>query len=160
VDVLVDAADYERLWPEGWYLLVTKQGKRYAVAHIDGRLAYMHREVLSGLVAGRAQVDHKNGNTLDNRRENLRVATPSQQRANSKKRRGSASPYKGVYVRGDRFLAKIKRAHIGTFRTEEAAARAYDAAALIEFGEFARLNFPVNALPSETSPGAGQGGIA
>lgn len=142
--VLLDAEDGARLGDERWYLLTTKQGKRYAVAHGEcGKLLYLHREVLGAV--GRQQVDHKNGDTLDCRRSNLRVATPGQNRANSRKRRGSASQYKGVYPSGSRWLARIKLVRLGSFPTEIEAARAYDSAARAEFGEFARLNFPGDA---------------
>lgn len=146
VQVLLDGPDAARLGHLSWYLLVTKQGKRYAVAHgPNGRLLYLHREVMAPL-ASRAQVDHRDGNTLDNRRLNLRVATPGQQRANSRKKsdRAYSSRFKGVSrPKGcARWLAQIRLRRIGYFATEEEAARAYDAAAVVEFGEFACLNFP------------------
>lgn len=143
--VLLDAEDYERLGDERWYLITTKQGKTYAVAHGEcGTLLYLHREVL-GPLQGRAQVDHKNGNTLDCRRENLRIATSAQNAANRRKRAGTSSRFKGVSSRGPRWLAKINTRYLGTFDSQEDAARAYDRAARVEFGEFARLNFPEDA---------------
>ena len=62
-----------------------------------------------------------------------------------KPRRSCSSRYKGVSKKGSRWYAKIAGRHISTFATEESAARAYDAAAHLEFGEFARLNFPREA---------------
>jgi hypothetical protein len=105
----------------------------------------MHRAVL-GLSAGdRTRVDHKDHDTLDNRRSNLRVSTRSQNSANQLKTRGT-SKYKGVHKLKDRWKAQIevdgKKRYLGSFVREEEAARAYDAAAVEAFGEFALINFP------------------
>ena len=107
----------------------------------------MHRD-LCGLAAGdRRQVDHINGDGLDNRRINLRICTPSQNSANKRKGNGTySSKYKGVswakdrskwdaYIRVNRVLRKL-----GGFVNEDDAARAYNEAALKAFGGFANLN--------------------
>jgi hypothetical protein len=91
-------------------------------------------------------VDHINRDTLDNTRENLRVATRAENLRNSKLRSDSKCNFKGVSKKGNRFIARIqisvdKRLHLGYFNTEEDAARAYDAAAKQYFGNFANLNF-------------------
>jgi hypothetical protein len=102
--------------------------------------AYLHRELCGdrpGLV-----VDHINGDTLDNRRSNLRHVT---RQGNVWNRRAtSVCGLKGVtlHKRTGRWQAAISRTYIGLFATAEAAARAYDAAARERFGEVARLNFP------------------
>jgi hypothetical protein len=104
----------------------------------------MHR-----LLAAWPLVDHEDGNGLNNQRANLRPATQSQNLANQRKRPGLTSQFKGVrwYGKLTPWRASIsiggRRVHLGSFITEEAAARAYDAAALAEWGEYARLNFPV-----------------
>lgn len=104
----------------------------------------MHRLIL--LAPDTTLVDHINGDPLDNRRENLRYATQSQQNANRHRTFG-ASRFKGVYRRRDglKWCAQCrvpggKQRYLGSFDSEEDAARAYNAAATELFGEYARLN--------------------
>ncbi len=106
----------------------------------------MHREVAhtpEGL-----ECDHINGNSLDNRKANLRSATRQQNCWNSRKRRPkSLSKYKGVSYskRGRPWKAMLtvngKRMYFGSFNKEAEAAKAYDTAAKKYFGKFAALNF-------------------
>lgn len=117
------------------------QGK----VRVDGRLVnvYLHRWLLdapSGM-----DVDHINGDPLDNRRNNLRLATRAQNCANTPPRAGE---FKGVHWHpyAGRWCARMndgqKNRSLGYFTNPEDAARAYDAAAWEAFGEFAFLNFP------------------
>jgi hypothetical protein len=111
------------------------------------------------------QIDHKNGNGLDNRRDNLRKATATENNRNRMKLRAPcASKYKGVWRHYDKWGAAIwdkgKSIKLGRFDTEAKAAEAYDAAARRLHGEFARVNFPINgeqsaihrSFPSTGSP--------
>ncbi len=108
----------------------------------------MHRIIMG---AGKGeQVDHINGDGLDNRIENLRMCTYSENYQNSRKRKNCSSKYKGVHFYKDsqnwRAMITIPNTghpiHIGLFKEEIEAAKAYDAKASELFGEFARLNFP------------------
>lgn len=93
-------------------------------------------------------IDHINGDRGANYWTNLRAATWGQNSRNSLPQRNAASRFKGVtwHKRDEIWFARIlvegKRLQIGTFVAEETAARAYDAAAKVHFGEFAKLNFP------------------
>jgi hypothetical protein len=123
--------------------------------HQDGHYAVVvGTRPLARLIMGNPRgldVDHKNRDTLDNRRENLRVCTRQQ---NLRNRRGwSSTGYKGVRYRKARtgkgrecYEAWIgvdgRHVYLGRGRTPEEAARLYDHAARERFGEFAYLNFP------------------
>jgi hypothetical protein len=113
---------------------------------------FLHHAVLG--VPSHVHIDHKDGNGLDCRKQNLRLADNSLNHANIGKMRGVyTSRYKGVYRdnRRKRWAAQIRireyRTTIGRYETECEAAVAYDAAALFHFGEFAKTNFPWSLPP-------------
>lgn len=117
------------------YRLIEIRGKRY-LAH---RLAFLY---MTGVVP--CEIDHKDGNGLNNAWSNLRPATRNQNRANSRLSKKRLLP-KGVYkVTGyaDRWQAKIvinkQHVYLGSFDTQEAAHNAYLRKAAEAFGEFAR----------------------
>lgn len=92
-------------------------------------------------------IDHINGDPRDNRRCNLRIATPKQNSRNASLRKDSSTGFKGVHYRKNRnsFVALIrvdnKLKYLGSFKDPNEAAKAYDKAAFLYFGEFARPNF-------------------
>ncbi|MFH1371856.1 MAG: HNH endonuclease [Planctomycetota bacterium] len=146
---ILDKKDYYELCNYKW-TIGGHGSKFYAVRVViageDIKTLRMHREIMNapeGLV-----VDHKNSNSLDNRRENLRIATQAENMLNRKKRANTSSRYIGVWFAKEkgkwesRITHKGKKVYIGSFEIEEAAARAYDVAAKKYRGEFARLNFP------------------
>ena len=94
-------------------------------------------------------VDHENGDTLDNRRANLRLATHYQNTCNRRKIKSkTSSRFIGLYFekRSSRWVTAIKnhgkKIYLGRFKSEIDAAHAYDEAAKKYHGEFAHLNFP------------------
>jgi hypothetical protein len=141
---VVDDWRYEELRPFVWCL----HEKGYAYGWVNGKPMKMHR-LVADVVPGQ-EVDHKNGDKLDNRESNLRPATRSQNLANRDKREGCSSRFKGVCwdKRAGKWMAYAvvdgKQKFLGYFvyDEEEEAARTYDLKALEVFGEFALLNFP------------------
>jgi hypothetical protein len=113
----------------------------------------MHRFIL-GVTDPTQEVDHRNGYGMDNRRENLRLATRSQNGANRRKTaRKTSSRFRGVFwCKGkEQWQATVKlhgkQIILGYFSDEKDAARAYDVAAVEHHGEFANLNFNRHGAP-------------
>jgi hypothetical protein len=155
---LVDAADEEAVLSKHWCASHNGHSRYYVRANVrraDGSKVsiLLHRFLLDAQPG--EHVDHINGDTLDNRRSNLRLCSNRQNHQNmtsANMRRGS---FKGVTWsrNAGKWMAQIcagpiqkdghrKRIYLGYFSDKNAAARAYDAAALEHFGEFAALNFP------------------
>ncbi len=147
---LIDAADAALLAGYSWYAELHRH-TYYARAHVPGSGRYGRSVYMHHLLAGPG-TDHRNRDGLDNQRSNLRPATVSQNNANARKHscNGGGAPssvFKGVADSGySGWRAYIWRdsaqRYLGTFATEEDAARAYDAAAVAQWGEYALLNFP------------------
>lgn len=146
---LIDEADAERVLQYKWYAAPGPH-TFYACRTIYGaagpmtkKNVHMHRWLLNAPTG--VAVDHKDWNGLNNQRSNIRLCTAGQNRANRRFVSNRAG-YKGVRLsRGttNRFQAYIKKyISLGSFGSAEEAARAYDAAAIELFGEFASLNFP------------------
>lgn len=151
---LVDEEDFERLNQWKWFAHRRGQSRRFYAARNSPtdesgrrRMVHMHREVI-GAPDG-IDVDHKRVmDTLDNRKNNLRLASPSQNQGNTGVKKSNSSGYKGVcWDQGTNSwlvqlrVRKAKKLH-QHFALKDDAARAYDKAAREHFGEFARLNFP------------------
>ena len=146
---IVDDEDFGELKRYSWYALKRRHGpmaRRMMKRDNNGkqRSVYMHRQIMQA-PAG-MQVDHRNHDTLDNRRANLRICTAHQNLGNMRKRPGLSSRFKGVYWVESRgkwrasISAEKRTKPLGYFEDEVAAARAYNHEAILQFGEFARLN--------------------
>ena len=145
----VDEFDAERVLRVNWRAARhrnTVYACRRGLGDSEPGTVYLHRFVLDaprGL-----SVDHINGMGLDNRRANLRLATQSQNSANSVRHRDGRSRFKGIYFDRDtgRWRAEIafagRKLRLGRFARDTDAALAYDAKARELFGEFAAVNFP------------------
>lgn len=144
---VVDDDDYAWLSQWSWTAVKPRKSRSWYAHMQDGRRTRALHRVIMGDPAG-AEVDHVNGDGLDNRRENLRVVTHQQNTRNTRLRRTSRSGYKGVSKAKhvDAYRARIfldgKEVWLGYFKSAVEAARAYDEAARRLFGKYASLNFP------------------
>lgn len=141
---LVDDEDYELLSPHKWH--ASQANAKFYAARNSGRPPNrmplrMHRIICP--VPPGMQVDHINGNTLDNRRANLRPATHAQNVHNRGITRFNMSGYKGVTWNHRRWMARIEvdglPKYLGTFDSPAEAHAAYRVAAEKLHGEFARF---------------------
>lgn len=149
----IDATDREEVAQFKWFANGTP-GRFYAARHrrVGGKqeTILLHRFLMRAEVG--QEVDHRNGDTLDNRRANLRVCTHKQNGRNARTPTHNTSGFKGVGQRGKLWRAYLvdggKQIHVGSsFATAEDAARAYDVEAVRRFGQYARTNFaPIDVL--------------
>lgn len=148
-EAIVNNGDFVALSKHRWYALASGTGPIYAARKSCGKVLLMHR-VLLGLQNPKRKVDHRNGNSIDNRRRNLRIATDQQnQRGFLTPRKNKTSQFRGVcwrqYSSGGCWRAKIcvnqKNVNLGHFSSQQDAAAAYDRAARKYFGKFASPNF-------------------
>lgn len=146
---IVDDEDFQRLNAVKWFAHRAPNGKFYACRQVrcaDGkqRPEWMHKVVLG--ISRDVEGDHIDGDSLNNRRGNLRPATSQQNLCNRDLFRNNRTGFRGVVIRRGRFVAQItshqRTFYIGQFGTAEEAARAFDAKASELHGPFARLNFP------------------
>lgn len=154
---IVDDADFE--WLNQWKWMYHYTG--YAVRSTYDRLTKkkgnirMHRTILSA--PPDKDVDHIDGDGLNNQRHNLRLATPSQNLANHKRKKHNTSGYTGVSwdKKRQKWRAYIgidgKWKYLGRFDSKLAAAKAYDQAAVAYFGPFAKLNLKIPPTQAATS---------
>jgi hypothetical protein len=143
---LVDDDDFEWLNQWKWYYKDGYAARNITVGKKKQKTIRMHIEIMKP--PDGMDIDHIHGDGLDNRKLELRLCTMPGNIANSKIRVDNVTGYKGVsfHKRRGKFISQIrvnnKLKHIGYYVTAEEAAHAYDNAAVVFFGQFARLNFP------------------
>ena len=147
---LLDVKDYYRLRIFKW--VVYGNGHNLYAIRLQftdpnkTKTVYMHREIMNP--PADLVVDHKNCDGLDNRKDNLRLATQAQNTRNRRKKKNGSSQFLGVYFNKEKsawdsqISSQGKRMFLGRFDNEIDAARAYDEAARKYHKDFARLNFP------------------
>ena len=153
--VLVDNEDYKELMTKTWY---AQEGNKtwyaYVTLIIDNKpkSIAMHRCIMDLELNDPRQVDHINGNGLDNRKINLRLATNQQNCFNvAPKHKDKTSIFKGVYkTKSGKYEAQIKLNYksnsLGRYNTPEEAAKVYDSVAMFYVGEFAYTNTEKNTI--------------
>ena len=150
LSTLVDDSDFDFLNQWRWCAQKTKHGFYVKRAEEKGgkhKTIYMHRMLCAG-----KKVDHKNHDSLDNQRHNLRPASHAENIHNSRIQRNNTSGFKGVAWDRSRnkWVAYIKvnmrHTTLGRFDTRKTAAEAYDYAAVNNFGRFACTNASLGLL--------------
>ena len=145
---LVDDDMYEYLNQWKWSYGKSPTGEN-AYRHTHNGRFYRSNIVMARLIMKAPpdlEVDHIDHNALNNQKYNLRICTHAQNDRNSKIRNDNTSGYKGVSWRPDRkkwranININMRQLHLGYFDDPKSAAKAYNKAALIHFGEFALLN--------------------
>jgi hypothetical protein len=142
---LVDDEDWPWLVEYVWHLSVNGYAKHCFTIRYRGHFAYMHRVVTNA--PDHLYVDHKDHNPLNNQKWNLRICTNAQNVSSQAVRvSNKTSNHKGVSWDKNRCLwaaaisVGYRTIHLGRFRCQEEAAKAYNSAALKHFGQFAVLN--------------------
>jgi len=143
VNYFIDDDDFEKISKYNWCLSYDKKLDGFYVRSTCKNIK-IHRLITD--CPSDKVVDHINHNTLDNRKENLRICTRSENLRNCKKyKNGYVSKYKGLnLLPSGNFQVRIqynkKPLWLGTYKTEKEAAEIYNKKALELFGEFANLN--------------------
>jgi HNH endonuclease len=146
----VDEESYQLIKDKRWFGEKHTYSKKYYVVYRynHNKRIYLHRFLLS-VTDSKIQVDHKDGNTLNNKLSNIRACPKGKYNAiNRPKQRNNTSGYKGVFKREDTKTLKYRAAirvdqrliSLGTFENPKEAAKCYNEAAIKYFGEFAHLN--------------------
>jgi hypothetical protein len=153
---IVDESDYEELSKHKWHLkkVIRTNNINYYVRRtnrsgVGPSTIYMHRQLMG--YKDQLEIDHINGNGLDNRRSNIRFCTKSQNMRNRCNTGKNKTGYKGVFqdkrLNHMDYIAHLRLGKIlkqsRRFRSLIDAAKAYDKMALEHYGEFANINFPI-----------------
>ena len=145
-NAIVDASDFDWLNQWNWCAQWNPNSQRFNAMRWgkregNSRGIYMSRFIL-GLTEPKIGADHIDGNTLNNRRENLRPATGAENHANQARPVRNSSGYKGVMKMGEKWAAQIsvrgETVYLGTFESLERAALAYAEAAKLRTGNSSR----------------------
>ena len=147
--IIIDDEDFEKVKEYKWHVSPQAKGRPlYAKTMIkkDGKIKIikLHRLIMN--FPSGYTIDHINNDSLDNRKENLRICTSRENSLNCIKRKTGTSVYKGVSFDKSRnkyassIMVNRKTVHLGRFETEDQAAIAYNIAAVKYFGRFARPN--------------------
>lgn len=140
-EILLDPEDLEKFRKLPCFVLKNHLHYKYYGVKVGNKKTYLHRLVVNApedLV-----VDHINGITTDNRKENLRLCTNIENTKNLRKQiNGITSRYKGVsyYKRDGTWEVNVAGHYYGRFASEKYAASVYNEKALLLFGPFAKLN--------------------
>ena len=134
----VDDEDFDKINQYKW-CFIESHGASW---RRKGKGILMHRFIINA--PKYLEVDHKNGDRLDNQKNNLRICTHADNMRNRKINKSTMSGYKGVRNNHGRWQACItfnhKFIHLGNFTDKKVAAQKYNETAKQYFGEFARLN--------------------
>jgi hypothetical protein len=146
--IYFDIEDYDKIMKHDWYV-VKIANKFYVYTGIvnnkKNTTLKMHRLIMDNPL--NMDIDHINGNGLDNRKVNLRICSRAQNSRNQGIKKNNTSGYKGVSYRKDRkkwrsyIVLNNKQFNLGHHSTAIEAAKAYDNVAVKYHGEYARLNF-------------------
>jgi hypothetical protein len=146
---VVSDEDYAWLIQRKWCYSNSGYAVHYFKEDGKHKTLYMHRAIMQP--PADLQVDHINRDRLDNRRENLRLATRSENQANKSIGHNNTSGYKGVTFDRGKYDARIRyyglRIRLGRYYDPVEAAMIYDCASRLLYGEFAGLNFPDQSSP-------------
>lgn len=150
-DVLIDDEDYDFVNNKIWYTMISRNNKDqpyfrlYSYDKHKVKLTLLHRLIVGIADHDKKVVDHINGNTLDNRKCNLRICSQAENSRNAKIGKNNTSGYKGVYWDkfNNKWVAQIKinykHKNLGRYLEKEDAYKAYCEAAIKYHGEFARV---------------------
>lgn len=144
---IVDDEDYEKLNQYKWHSVGINMYYAQRTVHNKGNKynIKLHREIMN-VTDSKIHIDHINGNSLDNRKENLRVCSNAENSRNSKIKNSNLYGLKGIRFNkinknwNAQITVNYKQIHLGCFKTKEEAAIAYNDAAIKYHGEFAKVN--------------------